>query len=338
MTFDISTLAFARGLIAFVGGMVLLMNWWHHRTAWAALWWAIGGCGTGIGIIILALHSLLPSYLSTFVGPLILDTCGVLGWVAAGIFNRGSVKPYPVFAAVGGWIAVLIVTGVCTSIQFAVAVGVGVTACLFAAAAVEFWLARSEELRGRWPMIVLLLLEAIALFLAAIQYSSTTLTLPTIGWFGIIHFVGLVYAGGSTIFLVMMLSERRETKHKAAALIDPLTGLANRRAFMDRAQRMLGRSARGGVPLSLLAFDLDRFKEINDTFGHPAGDHVLRIFADVLLTTLRPADIAGRIGGEEFAAALSGCGVDAALVIARRVRSSFQDNSFSRSSPLRVLV
>jgi diguanylate cyclase (GGDEF)-like protein len=87
------------------------------------------------------------------------------------------------------------------------------------------------------------------------------------------------------------------------------------------------RSVRDEVPISLLAFDLDRFKEINDTFGHPTGDHVLRIFADLLMRALRPADIAGRIGGEEFAVALPGCNVEAALAIARRVRSTFQDGA-----------
>jgi diguanylate cyclase (GGDEF)-like protein len=101
----------------------------------------------------------------------------------------------------------------------------------------------------------------------------------------------------------------------------------NRRAFMDRAQRMFDRSQRDEVPISLLAFDLDRFKQINDKFGHPTGDHVLRIFADVLARTLRPADTAGRIGGEESAVALTGCSIQAALAIATRIRSAFQDDA-----------
>lgn len=84
---------------------------------------------------------------------------------------------------------------------------------------------------------------------------------------------------------------------------------------------------RAGTPISLLAFDLDGFKKINDTFGHPTGDHVMRIFAGVLSRVARPADLAGRVGGEEFALALPGCSVDAALVIARRICSIFQDDA-----------
>ena len=96
---------------------------------------------------------------------------------------------------------------------------------------------------------------------------------------------------------------------------------------MDRAQRVFDRNAGDDKPISLLAFDLDRFKIINDTFGHPVGDQVLRMFADGLSWALRPADIAARIGGEEFAVVLPGCSVQAALAIADRIRASFQDNA-----------
>jgi diguanylate cyclase (GGDEF)-like protein len=329
MTLDVSTLTFAGGVVTFASGLFLLINWWQERTAWAALWWAAASCGTGVGITVLALHGVLPAYASNIVGPLILDVCAALVWVAARIFNRGSIKPYPVLIAVGGWIATVIFASACGYQQLAAELGKGISGCLYAAAATEFWLARGEELRGRWPMVSLLGVEAIALFLVAIEFSFPTfsLPLPPIGWFGIIHFVGLIYAGGSAIFLVMMLKGRSEAKHRAAALIDSLTGLANRRAFMERAQRLFDRSSSDETPFSLLGFDLDRFKGINDTFGHPIGDHVLRIFSDVLSRALRPADFAGRIGGEEFAAALPGCSIQAASAIGERVRVSFQDDA-----------
>lgn len=327
MTFDIETLTIARAIVAFAGGLVLLMNWSDDRSVWAAFWWAVVNCGTGIGIALLAMHSALPACFSMILAPLLLDLCAALLWVAARIFRRGSVRPIFVAAATAGWILLLGVIALTVRLQFAVAVGVGVSACLYFSAAVEFWLGRGEELRGRWPMIGLLGAEAIAIFLAAIQYAGSELVLPTVGLFGIIHFVGLVYVGGSAIFLTMMLNERREAKFKADALVDPLTGLANRRAFMDQAQRVLERALRDEVPVSLIAFDLDRFKTINDTFGHPVGDHVLRIFADVLSRGLRPADVAARIGGEEFAVALHGCDVEAALAVARRIRVGFQEDA-----------
>jgi diguanylate cyclase (GGDEF)-like protein len=329
MSFDLSTLAFAAGVVAFASGLVLLISWWQDRGAWAALWWAAASCGIGSGITMLALNAVLPFFVSHVLGPLIINLCAVLTLAATRIFNHGSVKTYPMSAAVSAWIAVFIAIGAAGHQQIAAALGAGVAACCYAASAVDFWLGRGEQLRGRWPMISLLGLEAVSLFLVAVGFVSSTppILLPPINWFGIIDFVGLVYSAGSATFLIIMLKERSEARHKAAARIDPLTGLANRRAFMSRAQRIFDRGEGDQDPITLLAFDLDRFKEINDTFGHPVGDHVLRIFADVLSKALRPADIAGRLGGEEFAAVLPGCGSQAALAIAARIRGAFQEEA-----------
>ena len=329
MTFDVSTITFAGGVVSFAGGLVLLMNWLHDRAARAAFWWAAANCALGVGVTGLALHAALPAFASNVAAPLILDASVALAWVAARIFNRGSVKGYPLVAAAGALIAPPIFAAANADAHFVAALGAVISGCFYAAAAIEFWLAREENLRGRWPMIFLLGLEAIALFLAAVDFSSSTLSTPklSIGWLGIIHFVGLVYAVGSAALPVMMLKERSEAKHKAIALIDPLTGLANRRAFMERAQRLFERNGGADAPVSLLAFDLDSFKRVNDAFGHPTGDDVLRIFANVLSKALRPADIAARIGGEEFAAALPDCGVEAALAIARRICNAFQNDA-----------
>jgi diguanylate cyclase (GGDEF)-like protein len=329
MTLDVSTLEFAAGVVAFGSGLILLVNWWLDRTAWAVFWWGVANCGLGVGVTMLALHAILPAFVSYVAAPLLLGLCAALMWVATRIFNRGSVTAIPVVAAMGGWMAMLVVMGATGHNQLASVLGAGVSACLYAAAAAEFWLARGEPLQGRWPMIFLLSVETIALFLAAFGLSSPSISSPgpAMSWTGMINFVGLIYSAGSATFLIVMVKARSETKHRAAALIDPLTGLSNRRAFMDHAERLFDRSERDEKPISLLAFDLDRFKEINDAFGHPTGDHVLRMFADVLARMLRPADIAGRIGGEEFLAALPGCSSEAALAIARRIRGAFQDDA-----------
>src|SRR6202034_113919 len=122
----------------------------------------------------------------------------------------------------------------------------GISGGVYGAAAIEFLLARGEKLRGRWPMISLLASMAVALFLLSIEFAFSTLAQPiaSIGWLGIIHFVTLIYAIGSPVFLVMMLKERSEAKHRAEALIDELTGLPNRRAFMERAGRIFARTER----------------------------------------------------------------------------------------------
>jgi diguanylate cyclase (GGDEF)-like protein len=190
-------------------------------------------------------------------------------------------------------------------------------------------------------MIFLLFLRASALLVTAVAtcFAEQVSELPSIGWLGIIHFIGLIYAAGSATCLVTMLKDRTEIKHRADALIDPMTGLPNRRGFMDQAQRMLDRNTRDGTSFSLLAFDLDRFKKINDTFGHPTGDHVLRIFADVVSRVARPGDLAGRIGGEEFLLALPGASQDAAVAVGGRIRGAFQnDAKFVNGQPVAATV
>jgi diguanylate cyclase (GGDEF)-like protein len=330
MTFDVFTLNFAGGLVSFASGLFLVIHWWQAREDRAALAWGTASCGAGVGITLLAMHAVLPEFASTVVGPLILDVCAAWTWAATRIFNRGSVERFPLAAAVAAWIVIVIVVGATGHDRLAAALGLGISGSLYVVAANEFWLARSEQLRGRWPMIFLLSLYAISIFLLAVEVCllRPLLETPSTSWLGGIYFVGLIYASGTAISLVTMLKDRSETKHRAAALVDPLTGLANRRAFMDTAQRMFDRQAGDDAPISVLAFDLDRFKKINDTFGHPTGDHVLRIFAGLVSRTVRPSDIAGRMGGEEFALALPGCSADAALAIARRIRSSFQEEAY----------
>ena len=103
-----------------------------------------------------------------------------------------------------------------------------------------------------------------------------------------------------------ILQVRAEEFHRLA-LVDPLTGLYNRRVAEERLAAEASRSQRYGHPLTVLAFDLDKFKEINDTYGHAAGDQVLKEFAARLGTAIRLSDFAARMGGDEFLVLLPEC-------------------------------
>ncbi len=101
---------------------------------------------------------------------------------------------------------------------------------------------------------------------------------------------------------------------------DALTGLANRRAFELALGREVDRVARSGEPALLLAMDIDHFKRVNDTWGHAAGDQVIKAVAHALVDSVRPMDLVARVGGEEFAIILPNCASAFGETVAERVR------------------
>ena len=115
---------------------------------------------------------------------------------------------------------------------------------------------------------------------------------------------------------------RRQLEHQASH--DALTGLANRAAFVEQLQRALPRGERHGEPVTVLYLDLNGFKQVNDRFGHAAGDEVLRGFAAHLRGLLRPEDTAARLGGDEFAVLCEGTTPEQAAVVARRLADGFR--------------
>jgi two-component system, sensor histidine kinase LadS len=115
------------------------------------------------------------------------------------------------------------------------------------------------------------------------------------------------------------------TEAERRAQIDPLTGVLNRRSLIERLDAACLRARARGLPISLLFIDLDHFKEINDSFGHPAGDACLRAIIDPIHAELRQSDVIGRYGGEEFVVILSSADAAAANPIAHRILERVAD-------------
>lgn len=116
-----------------------------------------------------------------------------------------------------------------------------------------------------------------------------------------------------------------EQEMRLLAATDPLTGARNRRSFFDIGNRELARSNRYNRPLTILMIDIDHFKVFNDTYGHAAGDLVLKNFSDECIRTLREQDTLGRLGGEEFGVILPEIDLQTALSIADRIRQNLMD-------------
>jgi diguanylate cyclase (GGDEF)-like protein len=133
---------------------------------------------------------------------------------------------------------------------------------------------------------------------------------------------GLAIVGGMlNVILVGALTVERDAALRLAAL-DELTGLPNRRAFEGRAEQERARARRYGQAVALVEIDIDRFKVVNDTYGHAAGDRTLSALAKLVLRQLRAQDVVARLGGEEFVALLPETDIDRALAVCERLRAA----------------
>jgi len=137
----------------------------------------------------------------------------------------------------------------------------------------------------------------------------------------------MIYAVGTAFIMMLMVKDHHVYVYRRAATTDHLTGLPNRRAFLQDATTLCALQARKGQPVTLMMFDLDHFKSINDRFGHATGDEALKVFAQVLGTSMRASDIMGRLGGEEFAAIVAG-NMETTARIAERIRAGFEAAGF----------
>jgi diguanylate cyclase (GGDEF)-like protein len=259
----------------------------------------------------------------------ILFTAFAVTWSGARVFDGRAPEPMYLLGGAVLWLIACRAPFIADSIEARVLLSSGIITAYTWATAYEFWRGRSEPLVSRWPAIFMLFAHG-ALFLLrtplsqVLPWSSTSQVFESV-WLTVLSFEALLFTIAIAFILLAMAKERTELRHKTAALVDPLTGIANRRAFLeevfsvDKPEEGQARSA------AVLLADLDHFKSINDRFGHAVGDHVLQIFAEVASAKLGPRDFIGRLGGEEFALVLSDAGREKGLAIAERIRLSFEN-------------
>lgn len=132
------------------------------------------------------------------------------------------------------------------------------------------------------------------------------------------HFFGILLLADQTL----AYWRRREDTVRELSRTDPLTGLPNRRSIMEMLEKEVARTRRHGPPMCVVILDLDHFKKINDTHGHPTGDKVLQEAARVLRESIRSCDFVGRYGGEEFLMVLPDTDVDGAAILLERCRAA----------------
>ena len=329
MRFDIPTLMASGTLATAVAGLLTGVAWFADREAKALLWWAAAFFVLAAGIAGLLFGGGDRQALLTIASPLALSTSPGLIWAGARAFGN---RPPALAAMAVGPLAYLLCVAtepISGHVNLCVVVSLGGTASYFALAVAELYQQRAEALKSRWPLIAFLVMHTMIFLVGALEAAldlfPETEQVDFGLIFGIIHFEQVIFVMGSAIFMVAMVHERSELRHKIAARIDTLTGLATRRAFLDRSEQLLVDCLSRDAPLALVICDLDHFKLINDTHGHAAGDLVLQMFAHIARGRLRLDDVIGRLGGEEFAIVMPNAGWEAAYAVAERIRLGFAE-------------
>jgi diguanylate cyclase (GGDEF)-like protein len=326
MTLDQTTLSAVAISITGLLGVFLLVLWLQERGIRALAWW--GGAYL-MGAFAVTLWGVQGSAagMFAFVTPempnaLLFTACGMV-WSGARLFHGRRVLPGALFAGAAVWFLAMQSPDFAESAEARLMLSAVVIALYAFLTAFELRRERRRDLAERLASIGVPLLHS-AVFLAPV---ALILLLPAAatadGLFALFAFETVIYVVGTAFVVVVMAKERVALVHKTAAMTDLLTGLFNRRAFLDAGNALIAQRGRRSQPVSLLAFDLDKFKSINDRFGHAVGDDALKVFAASAAANVRSTDVIGRLGGEEFAAIIPGNAAEAELV-AERLRSAFQ--------------
>jgi diguanylate cyclase (GGDEF)-like protein len=324
MSFDTSTLyLFATMVAGMLGAMLVFfgrqeniaaLKWWgtaYLLGAASVAIWTIGGSKLG-DTLLLALNA---------VG---FAACGMV-WNASRVFHgRKPNLPGLVFGAII-WIGVAVaLPSLNTAMRLTV--GAAIVAVYAALTASELWNERRRTMQKRWPTIAVPVMHGGVLMLPILLgglLRPHDETFASSIWVTAFSIELILYAIGTVFVIFVLVSDRAVTVHKTAASVDPLSGMLNRRGFSEACMLVIEREAVAGRPVTVMIFDIDHFKSINDRFGHPAGDEILKLFSTVVMSNLRISDLSGRIGGEEFAALLP-CALEEGVIVAERVREAFE--------------
>jgi diguanylate cyclase (GGDEF)-like protein len=322
MALDSATLVTVATGITGLLGVFLLLLWVQERSVRALGWWGAAYLMGASAVTLWGSQGALGFLPQELPNALLFLACGMI-WNGARLFHGRRVLPGALCIGAVAWFAAMQRPDFVHS-EYARVVLSSIVIALYAfLTAFELRRERRRALIEQWLAVAVPLLHS-AVFLFPIGLFVLAPTIASVDtMFAVFAFETVLYVVGTAFIVVVMAKEQVVLVHKTAAMTDLLTGLFNRRAFLEAADRLIVQRGRRSLPVSVLLFDLDHFKSINDRFGHAVGDEALKVFARAASENMRATDIVGRLGGEEFVAILPGNAAEAKLV-AERVRAAFQ--------------
>ncbi|SFT79067.1 GGDEF domain-containing protein [Mesorhizobium sp. YR577] len=321
---DLNTLMLCSMLVTATCGVLFLLEAWRRREIASSLWWGIGfACSTVSLLFYIASSAPQLDWLGPVGNGFVVATMSFI-WVGARSFNGRSAAIVP--ALVGPFLVIIVPLLMSRPlVAWSGAVPFFFVFSLFSLmAGFEFW--RGGANRYQNAMILAVTSSFNGLYYAG-RGTVLWLTSPDHPFF--IAYFGSKVATIEVMLLILISSftlvalgrEQTEMALRRAATHDVLTDVLNRREFISRAEQLLQRLALTRAPVTVLVMDLDFFKKINDTYGHPVGDQVLVMFAAMAKSTIRGSDLLCRHGGEEFVICLPGVGQRRAIDIAESIRA-----------------
>jgi diguanylate cyclase (GGDEF)-like protein len=327
MTLDVNTLFMVTVYVEAILGLLLLFAWAQNTQIRAVCWWGFAHLVRAASIVIFGMYGNVPDLISIDLANALLFSAYAITWTGARVFDGRPVEPVYLVTGAVIWLLVCRLPVLSEAVDTRSLIASGIITAYTWLTAYEFWRGRGEQLVSRWPAIFMLFAHG-ALFLlrtplvAMLPWSPANNMFGSV-WLTVLSFEALLFTISIAFILLAMAKERTELRHRTAAMVDSLTGIANRRAFLHESALMAKRHASDPRPTAVLLIDLDHFKSINDRFGHALGDTVLGIFSDAARKSVRGSDLIGRLGGEEFAAVLFDTSRDKAIEVAERMRETF---------------
>ena len=327
MQLDVNTLFMVTIYVEAILGLLLLFAWAQNTAITAVCWWGFAHLIRAASVVLFGMYGTAPDVITIDFANALLFTSFAVTWTGARVFDGRPVEPVYLVTGAVLWLLICRLPVLAEAVQARAMIASSIITAYTWLTAFEFWRGRSEQLVSRWPAIFMLFAHG-ALFLLRTPLVTLLPWSPTNGmlgsvWLTVLSFEALLFTISVAFILLAMAKERTELRHRNAAMLDPLTGIANRRSFLQDATLLAKRHSGNPRPTAVLLIDLDHFKSINDRFGHALGDRVLEIFTQSARQSVRSTDLLGRLGGEEFAAVLYDTSRDKALAVAERIRMAF---------------
>jgi diguanylate cyclase (GGDEF)-like protein len=327
---DIGTLFVTATCVTALLGLFLLFAWVQDRIE-ALAWWGVAYLIGGFSGVLWRLDGVVSLPVPAGLADVLLFIALGMIWTAARVFHGREVRWGAMCLGAVVWTAADISPAIPHTPATRIMISSVIVATYTFLIAVELWRERRKSLIRRWPALFVPMLHG-AIFLFTVALASHGVKNLATGWIAVFAIEVMLYVVGAAFIVLVLAKDRTVSRYKRAAETDPLTGLFNRRGFFAATSALMASNQKKLAPVSVLAFDLDKFKSINDRFGHKMGDAVLEMFAKTVQKTMRADDVIGRIGGEEFIAVISGK-LENACVAAERVRAAFEAAALAPDSP-----